>query len=66
MPFPDANADEDDEIGGPGRVKRAVAAGANVIRNILGVGPARANRPNRARPPKPRRVRPPRTRNRRN
>lgn len=58
MPFPDANADEDDEIGGPGRVKRAVAAGANVIRNIIGVGPARANRPKR--------VRPPRARNRRN
>ncbi len=66
MPFPDANADEEDEIGGPGRIKRRIAAGINALRNTLGVGPARANRPRRARPPRPKRARPTRTRNRRN
>jgi len=65
MPFPDANADEEAEIGGPGRIKRTIAAGVNALRNTLGVGPARANRPRRARPPRPKRARPTRTRNRR-
>jgi hypothetical protein len=42
MPFPEANADEEGEIGGPGRVRRTIAKGGNFIRNLLGSGPAKA------------------------
>lgn len=49
MPFPEADADEEGEIGGPGRIRRAAARGGNFLRNLLGTGPARAAGNNRRR-----------------
>lgn len=45
MPQPELDADEEEEIGergGPGRIRRGIARGANALRNLFGRGPARA------------------------